>query len=217
MTKLTESTTNQFGTSTRVTDLVARTVKSTGVDGIVSTETFNQYGETTQTKHATFAPTVNSYDSRGRVVSSTTGSGTPDAATTTWTYDGAFIATETNPAGQLTTYTVDGVGRVLSVTRPGGSTRQHGYDGRGRLTAVTPPGKPTHTIGLSTGGRMLSYDAPVSPGVERQFSYNADSLSTGVRNGDGTTTTFGHDAAGRLTNRPTRTGPTASSATPVHG
>ena len=73
----------------------------------------------------------------GRLISKTVASGTTDAATTSWTYDGDDRKlTETDPRGNTTTYAYDAAGRTTSVKDGAGNLTQYGYDSKGQRTSM---------------------------------------------------------------------------------
>ena len=86
--------------------------------------------------------THNVYDAAGRLTSVTTAYGTPDAATTAYTYynDGRK-QTETDPLGptHTTTYNYDPAGRLTSTVDAQTHTTTYAYDDAGNHISVTDP------------------------------------------------------------------------------
>ena len=121
------------------------------------------------------------HDGYFRTTSSTSGYGTPDAATdVTNSYDSAGrFHTVTDANGNVTTYNYDGLGRLLSTCYAGSSsdcdvvsydpngnvsTRQvrsgevisYGYDALNRLTLKSSPSLPSVSYGYDNFDRMLT-------------------------------------------------------------
>ena len=76
---------------------------------------------------------------RNQVADVAPGTLSGSVADTTFDYDPitGFLKQVTSPAGYVTTYTFDRMGRLSSVTPPGSATRSFGYDETGRPTFAT--------------------------------------------------------------------------------
>jgi RHS repeat-associated protein len=158
----------------------------------------------------------------------TTGSGTPQAATTSYSYDPFVlgIASRTDPNGHTTTYTYDRAGNLLSqtdalgrsisatwttqnlpdsVTDPGGTTTTYGYESHGNLTQVSRP----LTGSGSTQTTTFDYGDTTHPGDITSITdpdgnasdliYNADGDLTSVTDAAGDKMSYGYDEIGRRT------------------
>jgi len=95
---------------------------------------------------------------------------TPGGATETITYySGGDPATLTDPAGEVTSYSYDGLGRVTAKTAvsssyPNGLTTTYTYDGHGRVLTETDPGVTDHVTGaVHTARTTTSYDVDGNP------------------------------------------------------
>lgn len=163
----------------------------------------------------------------GELTSVTQASGTPLAATTSFTYDPATLGVTSvtdprgnitvstydaagnllktvNPLNQSTTYTYDALDDVLSKTIAGGQTTTFRYDSKGNLTDTTDP------AGHAT---VYRHDDPAHPGdvtsvvnpVGQVTSYGYDrdgnrtSVSTSPSRGVVDTTRYAYDADGEQT------------------
>jgi RHS repeat-associated protein len=185
-----------------------RTATATSPSGVVETVVYNSDGLVSSRQHGTLAATNYTYDTRGRMLTSTVGSG-GGARTTSYTYgtDG-LLRTVTNPLNQTMTYTRDLVGRVTDSQLPDGSHVAAGFDPNGNLTSLTPPGQPAHTFGY-TSGNQVNTDTP--PAVDSNdpttaTSYNRDRQPDTVTLPGGAVVTFGYDTAGRLATTHTAAG-----------
>jgi RHS repeat-associated protein len=173
----------------------------------------------------------------------TTGSGTPQAATTTYSYDPFLlgIASQTDGNGHTTTFTYDRAGNRLTktdslgrtttdswtalnlprtLTDPAGTTTTLSYDGNGNLTTVSRPlvsSGQEQTTRFTYGDATYPGDitAATDPdGNASNFSYNAHGDLTSVTNAAGDKTSYGHDGIGRRTSMVTPRG-NAAGANPA--
>jgi RHS repeat-associated protein len=144
---------------------------------------------------------------------------TPGAAVRTLTYlHNGDLARTVDPAGLATTYTYDGLGRVLtrsvvSDSYPAGLTTSYTYDGQGRpLTVTDPPDTDRVTGAVHTGRTTTTYDVDgnaVSVAVSDLTGGDATRTSTesydsagrvaSATDAAGSTTTYGYDAFGHTT------------------
>lgn len=140
------------------------------------------------------------YDSHGRLISATQGSG-GETRTVTFTYNSSgYLATVTDPLSRTVSLTYDLAGRVTQQTLPDGRIISYGYDANGNLTSITPPGRPAHTFTYNEVNRLTAYTPPdVLPGADQTlYSYNLDQQLTQITRPDGQTVAYGYDGAGRL-------------------
>src|SRR5436309_167951 len=108
-----------------------------------TTSTVRQPGTNliTSTTDALGRTTVYAYDALGNVITITRLSGTPDAVTTTFTYDDTFsnITSVTDPLGHTTRFTYDAKGNLMAVVDPLGNTSSFAYNSAGPVvTAIDP-------------------------------------------------------------------------------
>lgn len=106
--------------------------------------------------------TVDTYE-YGVRTSETQGFGTPQAATTWWTYDPttAAVTSETDPNGGTTTYTVDASGNVLSTTDPLGRTTSATYNSFNEPLTKTDGNGVTTTYTYDANGNLLTVSTPL--------------------------------------------------------
>jgi RHS repeat-associated protein len=130
-----------------------------------------------------------SYDSRGRLISLTQGSGAT-ARTTTLAYSPqGYLATLTDPLGRSRSFGYDTAGRVTQQTLGDGKVILYAHDANGNTTSLTPPGRPAHTFGHTPVNLLSSYVAPdVGSGPpETRYAYNLDRQVSRVTRPDGQT------------------------------
>jgi len=198
--------TNTYDASGRVTqqsDPMGRITKIS-----YSGNNYSALGGTTTVTDPAGNVTVQRY-TNGELGSVTQASGTPLAATTSYTYDSASlgVASVTDPRGNITvnsydadgnllktinplnqsaTYTYDALGDVLSKTTPAGQATTFRYDAKGNLTGATDP------AGNAT---VYRHDDPAHPGDV-----------TSVVNPANQVTSYGYDRDGNLTSASTSPG-----------
>ena len=168
--------------------------------GRQGTVTIDAKGRVIEEKEANLEPVSYTYDSLGRLATTTVGSGAA-ARTASFTYNtGGYLASVTDPLGWVTGYGYDSAGRVTSQTFPDGTTVFFGYDANGNVTAVTPPGRPAHAFSYNPVDLMSEYNPPdvgLSTDVTR-YAFNLDRQATGIVRPDGVAIDFGYDSGGRL-------------------
>lgn len=140
--------------------------------------------------------TVDVY-SRGLLVSQTEAEGTPDEATTYYSYDsGSNVSAIVDPLGEITVFTYDEHGNRLTQTDALGAVTTWTYDDHGNpLTREDPLGRVTTT----------TYDASGYPietvgelGITEEWTYNTDGTLGTSTDAEGGVTEYDYDAAGRL-------------------
>ncbi|HEY3141700.1 MAG TPA: DUF6531 domain-containing protein, partial [Acidimicrobiales bacterium] len=159
------------------------------------------------------------YDARGNQTSVTVLADTPDAVTTTTTYDPVFhkVASRTDALGRTTTFAYDDNGNQISETGPDGVTVSSTYDDQGRVVSSTDPlGNTTefayehlHRVtatdarGLVTsqfidaaGRQVASTDAT---GGESRSTYDVLDRAKTSTDAAGAVTSFDYDTDGNLT------------------
>ncbi len=164
--------------------------------GRVTSSLFDAQGKILQIDPPDDASIFFSYDTDGRLLSTTQGT-----RTTMRTYgaDG-LLASVTDPIDQLTAFARNVRGDVLSETRPDLEVTAFGYDGEGHTTAVTPPGKPTHEMGFNAIEEMGSYTPPtIAQGnTQTSYTYDLDRNLDLVQQPGPRLVDYSYDFAGRL-------------------
>jgi RHS repeat-associated protein len=158
------------------------------------------------------------YDPAGNVTSATRLAGTPNAVTTSYTYEPTFsqVTSVTDPLNHTTSFGYDAQGRLTSVTDPLNHQIAVTMNAAGQVTAVTDPLTQTTSFGYDAGdlatisdplgnrttrvfdptGRLLSVTDPLG----RHTTYQYDSLHRLTRGTDPLSgeTTFTYDPNGNL-------------------
>jgi RHS repeat-associated protein len=169
-----------------------------GRQGIAIIDTL---GRVVEEQIAGLLPTGYTYDARGRLSTTTQGTG-PDERTASFSYDSAgFLEMITDPLGRAVTFDYDAAGRITTQTLPDGRMIQYGYDGNGNLTSITPPGRPSHVFAYTPVDLQQAYTPPsVSGGGTNQtlYTYNVDRQLEQITRPDGQMVSFDYDNAGRL-------------------
>lgn len=209
---------NQHGSSsphplTNTYDSQGRVVSQTDYAGRVTTfaysgDNFSDTGGTTTVTDPRGNATTYDYVD-GLLQSKTTGAGTSSAATTTYSYDPVLFApvAVTDPDGNTSTFTYDPAGNLLSRTDPLHRTTTYTYDGLNDVTSITDPAGVTSTFSYDGAGNLLSASTPLvgsaPPQVQTTTYLHSDASHPGnvtsVTDPDGSTWTYGYDAAGDLT------------------
>lgn len=189
-------TTNAYNASGQVTS-------QTDPDGGTTTFSFSgdaatQAGGTTTMTDPNGNVTSHAYANL-ELTSVTNGAGTPQAATTSYTYDPATlgVTSVTDPNGNITTSTYDSNGNPLTVTDPLGSTTSYSYNSLNQVTSKTSPLGETTSYNYDGNGNLLSVTDPV--GNTTSYAY-ADGAHPGdvtsATNPDGDVTTYTYDSQG---------------------
>jgi YD repeat-containing protein len=158
------------------------------------------------------------YDSLGNTSRVTRLDGTPDAVTTSFSYEPNFnqLSTVTDPLNHSSTFTYDGngnlstvtdalthpttfayngAGQVTSITDVLNNTVQFGYFGGDRVSVADPLGNSSSNI-FDGAGRVAS--TTDSQGNTTKYQYNNLNLVTQVTDPKGNNTTFSYDPNGNL-------------------
>jgi len=162
--------------------------------------------------------TAYTYDSAGNVLTTTRLAGTPNAASTSVTYDSVFneVTSITNALNQMTTMSYDPTGNPTSIVDPLkhsitftydpqgelltagdnlGNKTQYGY-ANGSISTIKDPLGNLTTLTSDAVGRLLSATTPL--GQTTVYSYDPLNRLLTDTNPVGGTTTFVHDANGNL-------------------
>ncbi|MCO7223255.1 DUF1566 domain-containing protein [Pleionea sp. CnH1-48] len=163
-----------------------RTSKS--AEGRVVVEQFNPINRLLESEQVSgFHATEYGYDSRGRLVASTTGD-----RTTTFLYDDnkskGSVTSIINAMNQETSFDYDELGRLVKTTFHDGSEISQDYDANGNLASIQPPGQPVHRFNYNSVGRETQYTPPIVDGVtipETTYEYDKDRKLTRILRPDG--------------------------------
>ncbi|MCQ2002097.1 DUF6531 domain-containing protein [Arthrobacter zhaoxinii] len=179
---------------------------------------YNTAGELVETVNGVGGRTRFEYDVRGRLIRITD----PLGGVTTRTYtDTDKVNAVTDPLGRVTTATYDPAGRQLSQTDPDGNTTTWTYDAAGREASTSRNGKLLGAINRDLQNRRAVISDHTGPdglavehvlvfnrrnqltsrtrgGQELSWGYDADGYRTAFTDANGTTTTYGRDAVGRV-------------------
>lgn len=196
--------------SSRTYTGATRTFNEQTPQGRPRLETINTLGQVVWEQSGGLSPANHSYDSHGRLLTTTVGSG-PAARQSTFGYDAAGrTSLFTNPLGQTLSFGYDAAGRVVTETQSDGSQILYAYDANGNLTALTPPGRPAHSFSYTPVNLLASYTpppaalnkgraAPSGPASNQTvYQYNTDRQLTGILRPDGREINYTYDAAARL-------------------
>ena len=113
------------------------------------------------------------FNSRGRLINVTTGSGKAQRLTAMSYNPEGFLQNITSPLAQTTQFIYDLSGRVSRQTFPDNSQVQKGYDEHGNLTSLITPRGHSHAFSYSPVDLVASYTAPGD--TTTSYSYNRGS------------------------------------------
>jgi RHS repeat-associated protein len=168
------------------------------------------------------------YDKVWQLVSETSGAGSPEAATTSYLYDGAGNMVErTDPDGSRTTYTFDLRDRIIAIVDALGNRSEFAYDQSNNLLAhEQPDGKSveytydsmdrlTKIVDPKAGMTLMTYDAESNllqmkdpRGRNYLYGYDLRNRQTSLKYPDGLAETYAYDALGNMTKYKARGGQT---------
>ena len=196
-TTLTDTTTVNGKSFLEVFAKAPRTITRTTPVGRHVTTTLDNKGRVVMMEVGGVLPVQLAYDAHGRLETATQG---PRILTRGYG-PGGFLANITDPLGQMETFGVDAIGRVLSETRPDGEETLYDYDAAGNRTSVTPPGRPDHVFGYTPVDLQASYEPPdlLTGPAPTSWSYDLDRKPTLMTKAGGVDVGFGYDDAGRQT------------------
>lgn len=221
---MTSMTDPRGGVTTNTFDVTKRLISQTDPNNGVLTASYALGGDTTLTSPAGRV-SVHHYTAGGQLTSVTLGSGTPSAATSSFTYDPATLAlTSTKDAnGRINTFTVDSRGNRLTATDPNNKTATWTYDSLSDVTSFTDRDGVSSTMTYDTRGNLTSTTTPLTGTSQVQAS--ARTYGDTAHPGDitaatdplGRDTTFTYDAHGYLATALDAEGHTTIFATDVLG
>lgn len=147
-----------------------------------------------------FAQVSIDYNTQGRPITFTEGTGT-SARITTFTYNSeGYLDTQSNPFSQDIRFEYDQAGRttrqILTDLREIGFD----YDPNGNTTSVTPPGKPDHTFSYTAVNLGETYNPPALGTVttQTQYAYNLDKKLHKITRPDGKGIQLDYNSKGKL-------------------
>jgi RHS repeat-associated protein len=143
-----------------------------------------------------------------------------------YSYDSAIgrLTSQTDPLGNITSYTNDAIGNRTSVTDPAGATTRYSYDGQGNMLTITDPLGSITSYTYDTRGQVLAIAGPQGTtsntydstgnlvtttdpaGATTTREYDAQGNMTRITNVKGQNTTFVYDVAGLVTSTTDPTG-----------
>ena len=204
-------------------DASNRLTETDYADGTKTQVQYNNIGKQSVTIDQLNRQTSYTYDSMGRLTTTTTypdnttETATFDAEndrltsidraghTTTYSYDGDKRLTKTTYADQSFTQTnYDPAGRVSSTVDANGNTTAYGYDDAGRRTSLTDALNHVTTFTYDSSGNQISVkDARQNT---TQYQYDTLNRQTAVIYPDQATSTTAYDALGRVASKTDQAG-----------
>jgi RHS repeat-associated protein len=197
---LTDTLTLNGRTFTSRYDASTRTITGTTATGRQAFVTLEAHGRVVRIQVAGLDPIAFGYDSRGRVISITQGSG-PSARKYDALYNSVgYLSTITDPISGTLQFGYDSIGRVLTQTAQDGRQTYFTYDEGSNLTSLTPPGRPSHDFTYTDTDLQEDYIPPdVGAGTNlTHFTYNLDKQLTQMARPDGASISLGYDNASRI-------------------
>ncbi|WP_290498756.1 DUF1566 domain-containing protein [Alcanivorax sp.] len=145
-------------------------------------------------------PTTFDYDSEGRLVGLSRGTGV-DQRQTSLAYDGqGNLDTLTDAMSRTTEFEHDAMGRITKQTFPDGREVSYDYDVNGNLVSLTPPGRDAHVFSYDGIDQETAYTPPeVTEGqTVTRYHYNRDRDLTRIERPDNREVVYGYNAGGQL-------------------
>ena len=197
---ITTTTTINGRTSTGLYDAATQTITVTSPEGRKTVTTLDEKGRLSKSEIPGLAPVVMEYDSYGRLVKTTTSSGS-EARVSLINYNSqGYVASTVDPLNRTTGFYYDAAGRVIKQFLPDGKEISFTYDAAGNLTSLTPPGRPGHGFEYTAVNLEKTYMPPeVGAGDNiTEYAYNLARQPALVTRPDGKTIGFSYDTNGRL-------------------
>ena len=156
---ITETTAINSKNWTAINNVLTGTVANTSPLGRIVTRKYDTTNLlTNEITVAGLSPITFSYDTRGRLTSTTTGS-----RTTTIAYDAnGNIDYMTTPDNKTFDYTYDIMGRLKNEHRPDGTVVSYDYDNNGNMTVLTNPKSISNTFGYTANDQRKTWTTPMS-------------------------------------------------------
>jgi len=180
---------------TNVFDRAQRTITARSPLGRQTTVSVDGAGRPLQVSVPGMTSVTTSYDSQGRVASTSQG-----ARSATLTWDNANrLQSVTDTLHGSTQFDYDAADRVIAQRFSDGRTVKYEWDEHHNLLSLTPSGRPAHSFTYSDADMPEAYVAPtVTGGGTTRFVWNADHQLTGISKPDGTVISTTYDAGGRV-------------------
>ena len=160
-------------------------------DDVVTTYTYNTNRKLTSVTDALGVTTSYTYDSRGNLLTESTG-----GAVTTYTYDTADRRTSvTNALSQTTTYTYDNLDRLVSTTYASGQSSQNIYNNAGQLVQSIDLNGAITSYTYNTSGKVATI---TSPGSNVAYTYDSLGRISTETDSLNRVTTYTYNAGGKL-------------------
>jgi RHS repeat-associated protein len=192
---LTDTVTRNGQTWTQEYVAAGKTETVTSPAGRTDTLTLDAADDVSSFQQGSLTPTTFTYDVRGRLTQIAQGSAQEDRG-----YDsGDRMTTDSDGAGNVTTYGYDADGRVTSITRPSGGTFSIHRDANGNIDGVDLPGTgaPHDTITNDSLDRLATFTAPGRGTLAR--AYTLDGQPDTLTEPGGAVIGYAYDAGGRPT------------------
>ncbi|HEX2205998.1 MAG TPA: RHS repeat-associated core domain-containing protein, partial [Longimicrobium sp.] len=118
----------------------------------------------------------------------------------TYAYEGARLASITDPSGGSEAFGYDAAGRLTLQRRGDGAEVAYGYDAAGGLVSVTPSGRGAWRFARDGAGRVTRVSAPPVDGDSAvvAYAYDADGLLERTTRAGGSDVAYAYDMAGRV-------------------
>jgi RHS repeat-associated protein len=189
-------------------DAATGTITFTTPEGREMFATIDEKGRLTSRQRTGLAPIHYNYDTHGRIIALTQGTGT-DARSYELTYDASpaddgLLDSITDPeSATLSFRQYDPAGRLQAAELPDASQLSFSYDPRGNLTSLTPPGRPAHMFTYTPANQIQEYIPPdVGAGSNKTiYEYNTDRQIEKVSRPDGKTVDLVYDPVTGRSNR----------------
>jgi len=156
--------------------------------------TVNAAGDLTSLQLGALETVYLAYDSAGRIISETQGSGAAQRLVgLSYGADGR-LKSITDPLQRTVSFAWDAAGRLTSQVYPDGQVVSLSYDSGGNLTSVTPPGRLPHRFSFTSVGLRQSYTPPdLGNGqTATTYTYDLDRRLTALTRPDGKMVAFGY-------------------------
>jgi RHS repeat-associated protein len=158
---ITNTITLNTKTTTDVFDAPTSTWATTTPESRISSRIIDGNGRISRQQVSGFNPIDYTYNSKGRLETISTGSGTSTRLTIFTYHPDGYLQTITNPLNELTRFDqYDAVGRVKKQIQPNLNEILYDYDNKGNLTGITPPGKPKHNFSYTNDDQEDLYTPP---------------------------------------------------------
>lgn len=196
---LTDTVTVNGRSSSTTFDATTREYTRTSPMGRKVTAGINSSGQVTKVAVGGLAPVSFAYDTRGRVVTVTQGTG---SATRSWSLaynNQGLYSGVTGPLLHAISLQYDKADRIIGATLPGNRVVSMAHDKNGNVVSLIPPGKTSHLMSYDSLDQTAGYTPPALGwgSTQTSYSYNKDHQLSKLTRPDGKGVTFSRDTAGR--------------------